>query len=99
MDERRAVCMVVSVRPDDPAPPSIPDYELLREIGRGSYGTVWIARSVTGLFRAVKIVWRASFPDPVPYEREFRGLKEFAAVSLTETRLLALLHVGRNDAA
>lgn len=84
---------------DDPPSPSIPDYELLREIGRGSYGTVWIARSVTGLFRAIKIVWRASFPDPVPYEREFRGLKEFAAVSLTEPRLLALLHVGRNDAA
>lgn len=83
----------------EPAPPRIPDYELLREIGRGSYGTVWIARSVTGLFRAVKIVWRASFPDPAPYEREFRGLREFAAVSLAEPRLLALLHVGRNDSA
>jgi WD40 repeat protein len=98
IDGRHSLHILAGVTRDDPAAPSIPDYELLREIGRGSYGTVWIARSVTGLFRAVKIVWRSSFPDPVPYEREFRGLKDFAAVSLAEPRLLALLHVGRNDA-
>ena len=83
---------------DEPAPPHIPDYQLLRKIGQGSYGVVWLAQSVTGLYRAVKIVWRASFEDPQPYEREFRGIKEFAAVSLVEPRQLALLHVGRNDA-
>ena len=83
---------------EHPAPPRVPDYELLRPIGRGSYGVVWLARSVTGLYRAVKIVWRASFEDPQPYEREFRGIKEFAAVSLVAPRQLALLHVGRNDA-
>ena len=83
---------------DHPAPPRVPDYELLRAIGRGSYGVVWLARSVTGLYRAVKIVWRASFEDPQPYEREFRGIKEFAAISLVAPRQLALLHVGRNDA-
>jgi len=86
------------MREDIPAPPHVPDYELLRPIGRGSYGVVWLARSVTGLYRAVKIVWRASFEDPQPYEREFRGIKEFAAISLVAPRQLALLHVGRNDA-
>jgi WD40 repeat protein len=84
---------------DDPAPPQIPDYQLLRKIGQGSYGVVWLAQGVTGVYRAVKIVWRASFEDPQPYEREFHGIKEFAAVSLIEPRQLALLHVGRNDAA
>src|SRR5688500_15392719 len=88
-----------NVTRDDPAPPDIPHYELLREIGRGSYGTVWIARSLTGLYRAVKIVRRSSFSDLVPYEREFRGLKDFAAVSQAEPRLLSLLHVGRDDDA
>ncbi len=75
--------------------PSIPDYELLRLIGRGSYGDVWLARGVTGIFRAVKIVWRDRFEDSEPFEREFNGLKEFAAISLSEAHQLALLHIGR----
>eukprot|EP01035_Chromulina_nebulosa_P065756 gene65756-89977_t len=85
--------------PPLPEAPSIPDFELLRQIGRGSYGDVWLARGVTGIYRAIKIVWRARFADAEPFEREFRGLKEFAAISLGETSQLALLHVGRNDAA
>ena len=76
--------------------PSIPDYELLRLIGRGSYGDVWLARGVTGIFRAVKIVWRERFTEPEPFEREFKGLKEFAAISLSEAHQLALLHIGRS---
>lgn len=78
---------------------SIPDYELLKKIGHGSYGSVWLARSVTGIFRAVKVVYRARFGDDEPYEREFRGLKEFAAVSAEAGTLLGVLHVGKNDAA
>jgi TolB-like protein len=80
-------------------PPVIPDYELVRPIGRGSYGDVWLARGVTGVWRAIKIVWRERFADAGPFEREFKGLKEFAEVSLGESIQLALLHVGRNEAA
>jgi serine/threonine protein kinase len=79
--------------------PSIPDYELLRIVGRGSYGDVWLARSVTGAWRAIKVVWRERFANAEPFEREFRGLKEFADVSLRESSQMTLLHVGRNDAA
>jgi TolB-like protein len=82
-----------------PDRPEIPDYEMLRVIGRGSYGDVWLARGVTGIFRAIKIVWRDRFADAAPFEREFKGLREFAAISLGESTQLALLHIGRNDAA
>jgi TolB-like protein len=81
------------------AAPRIPDYELLRLIGRGSYGDVWLARGVTGIYRAIKVVWSERFADAKPFECEFRGLKEFAAISLGESIQLALLHVGRNDEA
>jgi WD40 repeat protein len=81
------------------AAPQIPDYELLRSIGRGAYGDVWLARSLTGVYRAVKIVWRDRFSNAQPYEREFSGLRDFARVSINESRQLALLHVGRNEAA
>lgn len=70
---------------------------MLRRIGGGSYGSVWLARTATGVYRAVKVVWRDRFEDAAPYEREFRGLREFERVSLAESRQLALLHVGRRD--
>ena len=85
--------------PGPDSAPRIPDYELLRPIGRGSYGDVWLARGVTGVWRAIKVVWRERFEDAGPFEREFKGLKEFAEVSLGESIQMALLHVGRNDAA
>jgi hypothetical protein len=82
-----------------PTRPVVPDYELVRLIGSGSYGDVWLARGATGIWRAIKLVWRERFAEAEPYEREWRGLKEFAAISLGETTLLALLHVGRDDGA
>ncbi|MFO1447227.1 MAG: serine/threonine-protein kinase [Opitutaceae bacterium] len=81
------------------AKPHIPDFELVRIAGRGSYGDVWLARSVTGLWRAIKVVWRDRFTHDEPFEREFRGLKEFAEISLGESSQMTLLHVGRNDVA
>ena len=36
--------------------PRITDYELLRRIPGGSYGEVWLARSATGVLRALKVV-------------------------------------------
>jgi tetratricopeptide (TPR) repeat protein len=78
--------------------PAIPDHELLRPIGVGSYGEVWLARTVIGSARAVKIVHRAAFDDDRPYEREFSGIQKFEPISRSHEGFVDLLQVGRNDA-
>jgi len=78
-------------------PPRIPDHELIKPIGRGAYGEVWIARSVTGAFRAVKIVRRSSFDHDRPFEREFEGIQKFEPVSRTHDSQVDILHVGRGE--
>ncbi|MGE3308412.1 MAG: protein kinase [Limisphaerales bacterium] len=85
--------------PDASPPLDIPDYTLLRRIGRGSYGDVWLARSVTGVFRVIKVVQRSRFDDDRPYLRELEGISRFQAAVSGRPRQLALLHVGRNDEA
>lgn len=79
--------------------PHVPDYELLQAIGRGAYGEVWLARGVTGILRAVKIVHRRSFQKDQQFEREFQGLVNFEPISRLHEGLVNVLHVGRNDAA
>src|SRR5207248_7889270 len=82
--------------PERDSPPSrVPDYELLRRIGRGSYGEVWLARSVTGAYRAVKVIHRQTFETDRPYEREFRGIQKFEPVSRMHHSQVDLLHAGR----
>lgn len=79
--------------------PTIADYDLIRQIGQGSYGDVWLARGLTGNFRAIKVVYRDRFPDADPFEREFTGLKKIMTAALSEPGQLALLHVGQNASA
>jgi TolB-like protein/predicted Zn-dependent protease len=78
--------------------PHIPDFELLRPIGRGSYGEVWLARNILGTYRAVKIVKRKAFLDEEAFEREFSGLQQFEPVSREHDGFVAILHVSRNRA-
>jgi hypothetical protein len=77
-------------------PPRVPDHELVRRIGRGTYGEVWLARSVVGTCRAIKVVYRADFEDSRPFEREFLGIQRFEPVSRSDEGFVDILQVGRN---
>lgn len=88
------------VSPADPARPgvpAVPDHEMLRCIGKGAYGEVWIARDVLGRYKAVKTIRRDAFEDQEPFDREFRGLQKFTPISRSHPGLVHVLHVGRND--
>lgn len=80
-------------------PPVVPDFDLLRRIGRGSYGDVWLARSVTGQSRAIKVVYRDRFESDRPFEREFAGIQKFEKISRQNPSQLDVLHVGHNGSA
>lgn len=73
----------------------IPDHELLRCIGRGSSGEVWLARTVMGAYRAVKLLHRQDHPDGGSFEREISGIQKFEPVSRSHDGLVDVLQVGR----
>lgn len=90
-------------RRDKDGPPShrddivIPDYTLMKRIGSGAYGEVWLAQSVTGALRAVKIVWREDFELTRTFHREFQGIQQFEPISRGHPCLVHILHVGWNE--
>ena len=75
--------------------PNIADHEILRIIGTGAYGEVWLARSLTGAYRAVKVVWREDFEDERSFVREFEGILQYEPVARNNPGLVHVLHVGR----
>jgi CHASE2 domain-containing sensor protein len=79
--------------------PEIPDHEMIRCIGEGAYGQVWLARNAIGLFHAVKVVYRSRFGVAEPYDRALRGIQKFMPVSRSHEGFVHILHVGRNDRA
>jgi WD40 repeat protein len=95
LSSRQDAASPAAVSPAPTPPPPIPDHELVRCIGRGSYGEVWLARNALGAWRAVKIVHRCKFDQDRPFEREFDGIRKFEPVSRSHPSQLNVLHVGR----
>src|SRR4051812_17369335 len=79
--------------------PLVPDHELIRLIGRGSYGEVWLGRSAVGTCRAIKVVYEKTFRHKRPFDREFNGVQKFEPISRLHDGLMDILQIGRNDAS
>ncbi len=75
--------------------PEVPNYSLIRRVGGGAYGDVWLARDLVGNFCAVKAVYRDRFPRAEPFEREFHGIERFSSISRTHPGWVDILHIGR----
>jgi hypothetical protein len=77
--------------------PDIPEFELLRQIGQGGFGRVWLARNrTTGQLRAIKVIPRSRVGTADPAGREI------VAITLLDVNLrrqhpnlLSVHHVGQ----
>ncbi len=77
--------------PDVP-PPTIPDFELVRRLDRGAFGEVWLGRSRSGVYRAVKTV-----PKGTVTEIEFRGVRTYETHARRHPNLIDVRHVGETE--
>ncbi len=84
-------------RPPAELPPQVADHTLIKRVGKGGYGEVWLARNAVGIHHVIKMVYRRDFSDAGPYEREFRGIQKFMPISRSHLGFVHILHVGRND--
>ncbi len=94
----------MSDRPADAAssdretPPEVSDFDLLRPIGEGGFGQVWIARNrATGQLRAVKVIpWnRPGATDPAG--REITSITRLEKnLRRQHPNLLGIHHVGKS---
>jgi serine/threonine protein kinase len=88
------------IRPDakprhPEAAPVVPDHQLIRLIGEGSAGQVWLATNVLGTYRAIKVVYGSS-GNRKALEREFNGILKYEPLSRQHDGLVDILQVGYN---
>lgn len=76
--------------------PVVSEHKLIRVIGQGGGGQVWLATNILGTYRAVKIV-RTFGGNRRPLEREFSGILKYEPVSRLHDGLVDILQVGYNE--
>src|SRR5688500_12630435 len=80
------------------AAPQIPDVELVRPVGRGAYGEVWVGRNcVTHQLRAAKLIPLTVRPDGARAGREIKSLMRYSSTRVRHENLVQIDHVGQTD--
>ncbi|MBM4036527.1 MAG: serine/threonine protein kinase, partial [Planctomycetes bacterium] len=100
-DERAAVGETPTrphVLGGDPIP-ELPDLRLLRCVGKGAYGAVWLAENrTTGKLLAVKVIPRKAVGPGDRVGRELKALIHFeAGLGSPHENVLTVHHVGQTD--
>ena len=83
--------------PRDDASPEVPDFDLIRPIGEGGFGRVWLAANrTTRVLRAVKVIPLQGRGDTDPAGREITSLTRLEAnLRRQHSNLLGIHHVGK----
>jgi serine/threonine protein kinase len=77
-------------------PPKIKDYQLIKLIGEGSFGQVWLALDATDSPCALKIVYKEKSKKDL-FWKEFEGVKNYLPISRSNLGLVTVLHVGKSE--
>ncbi len=76
--------------------PCVKDFEIVRRIGKGGFGCVYLAHDLTGHPCALKVITRESLGG-YSYEREYDSLRSYMPFSDKHPNLLCVRHVGTGD--
>ena len=79
--------------------PAIQGLQLIKKIGAGGFGEVWLARhqTMSSQLRAVKVVHRESFATVSAFREEFKGLEHYQEISRESQYLVSIFQVGHTD--
>ena len=80
-----------------PGPPEVPGFDLIRPIGKGGFGEVWLAANrTTGQLRAVKVIATARSGTVDPAGREITSVICLEAnLRRQHPNLVNIHHVGQ----
>ena len=73
-----------------PRPPNIPDYEIVKLVGEGGFGRVWLGKQrLTGVLYAIKTILKDRIGRV-----EIEGIRQYKQRAATHANLIRLEHVG-----
>jgi len=70
----------------------VPDYQLVEKCGRGAYGDVYVARSLSGSLVALKVIEKTKHSA-----KEFEGLKYYCSRCGNSPYLIKIFHTGETE--